>query len=322
MRLSVSAADAGARLDRFLAAALANTSRASIMKYLKEGLGLVNGLPAKPGLTLRGGDVVELPGFGERLKEIKRGVARGVPAVPRVRRAPAGITVIYEDDHLLVIDKPSGVVMHPGKGHREEGLDRILARSFGKATRLVHRLDRDTSGVLVAARGHPESARRLTEAFREGDVRKSYLALVTGSPEPARGTIDLPLHDTQLVASKVRVDPAGRRAVTDYETLESWHGYSWLRLNPRTGRKHQIRVHLAAIGHPLAVDRIYGRRRKLKLHDMRPDLELTWKDPMVLARTPLHAESITLRHPGTGQEMTFTAPLPADLAGVLEILRG
>jgi len=321
MRLSVPPGGAGSRLDRFLAGALPAASRASIMKYLKEGRGLVNGLRARPGLSLRAGDVVELPGLQARLAEIRRGVARGVPEVPRVRRAGEGLVVLHEDAHLVVIDKPPGVVMHPGKGHRGEGLDRMLARAFGKATRLVHRLDRDTSGVLVAARGHPQSARRLTEAFREGEVSKTYLALVAGRPERARGTIATPLLDTERVGSKVRADPAGRAAVTEYEVLESWAGYAWLRLRPRTGRKHQVRAHLASIGHPLAVDRVYGRRRMLRLHDLRPDLELSWKDPVVLARTPLHAESIALRHPATGEERTFAAPLPADLEAVLALLR-
>jgi RluA family pseudouridine synthase len=291
------------------------------MKYLKEGLGRINGRRARPGDPVAEGDEIELPGFEARMRAIRRGKAAGIPAVPRVRRAPPGIRVLYEDEHLLVIDKPPGVVMHPGKGHREEGLDRTLAAHFGRATRLVHRLDRDTSGVLVCARGHPDSARRLTEAFREGEVRKVYLALVSGVPKPPRGLLDAPLLDDKRVGARTRVDPSGRSAVTEYETLEAFQAFAWLRLVPRTGRRHQIRVHLAHAGHPLAVDPQYARRRRLRLHELRPDLPVTWKDPVVLARTPLHASELTLRHPATGEEMTFCAPLPEDLASVLDLLR-
>jgi len=322
MRVVVDRQNAGVRLDRFLAASFPRFSRANIMKYLKEGRGRINGRRARAGAALAEGDEIDLPEWDERLQGIRKGRAPGIPPVERVRRGDDGIAVLYEDEHLIAVSKPPGVVMHPGKGHRDEGLDRILAGRFGRATRLVHRLDRDTSGVVVAARGHPRSARRLTEAFREGDVRKVYLALVSGVPAPPRGVVDAPLLDDKSVGARTRVDPSGRPAVTEYEVLESFPGFAWLRVAPRTGRRHQIRVHLAHLGHALAVDRTYARRRKLRLHELRPDLPVTWQDPVVLARTPLHASEIALRHPESGEEMTFRSPLPADLQSVLELLRG
>jgi len=322
LRLRVEADEAGVRLDRWLTARFASLSRALIMKYLKEGKGRLNGTRARPGWQVKAGDLVELPDWEEALARIRGGRAAGVlPAASGPPVPVAGLNVLYEDDELVAVDKPPGLVMHPGKGHEEEGLDRLLRSRFGPSTRLVHRIDRDTSGVVVAARGHPRSARRLAEAFRSGDPDKVYLALVRGNPDPPSGRIEVNLRNTRRAGEAVRVDGSGKTAVTDYETLESFPGYAWMRIRIHTGRRHQIRVHCAHLGHPLAVDPIYGARRKLRLSDLRPDLPLSWKNPLLLARQPLHAFEISLRHPRTGEELTFRAPLPGDLSRVLEVLR-
>jgi 23S rRNA pseudouridine1911/1915/1917 synthase len=318
MTLTVDAG--GERLDRYLAQALPGVSRALVMKYLKEGRARVNGRRARPGLFVAAGDVIELPDFEESAERIRGGRAEGVPEVARVRQ-PMEIPVLHEDEEMIVVNKPPGLVMHPGEGHEEEGLDRILRRRYGSSARLVHRIDRDTSGVVVVARGHPQSAARLTDAFREGDVEKTYLALVRGVPDPAEGVIDAPLLDRREPGERARVGEGGREARTEYRTLESFGLFAWVELRPRTGRRHQLRVHMASIGHPLAVDHVYGGRRQLKLRDLRPDLPATWKNPVVLDRQPLHAAEIRLRHPKTGEEMAFRAPLPEDLAEVLRLLR-
>jgi RluA family pseudouridine synthase len=320
MKLKVQSGGAGARLDVYLAAVLPGATRALVMKYLKEGAARLNGRRARAGLALQEGDEIDLPDVEASLERIRGGRAADQPRVEP--RPPPKVQVLYEDDVMLVVDKPPGLVMHSGSGHEHEGLDLVLREGFGAATRLVHRIDRDTSGVVVAARGHPDSARRLTEAFREGDAEKVYRALVRGAPAPPQGTIDAPLVDTKRENERVRVDPHGRPARTDYATLEAFRGFAWLEVRPRTGRRHQIRAHLAHVGHPLAVDRIYGGCRRLRLLDLRPDLPRSWKDPVVLSRQPLHAARITLRHPRTGEEMTFEAPLPRDLEAALEILRG
>ncbi|MGH7162188.1 MAG: RluA family pseudouridine synthase [Planctomycetota bacterium] len=320
MRLTVGPEGAGQRLDRWLAARFPDFSRALIMKYLKEGKGRHNGRRAKPGAFVAAGDELELPEWEETLRGIRGGEAAGIPDLPRARPRPEGILVLYEDEHMIAIDKPAGVVMHSGKGHAGEGIDLLLRGRFGRATRLVHRLDRDTSGVVVAARGHPDSARRLGEAFVSGDVEKTYFGLVAGLPDPARGAVDAPLVDTKELGSNVRVDARGKPARTEYAVARAFRGFSWLRLRPRTGRRHQIRAHLAHIGHPLAVDHVYGKRTRLRLRDLRPDLPFTWKNPILLARTPLHAAEITLRHPATGEEMTFRAPLAPDLSSILDLL--
>jgi 23S rRNA pseudouridine1911/1915/1917 synthase len=321
MRLTVGPEGAGRRLDRFLAARFPELSRALVMKYLKEGRARLNGAPARPGLFLKRNDEVDLPEFEEAIGRIRGGRPAGMPDLPRPTR-PQEVEVLYEDDYLVVVDKPPGLVMHPGKGHEEEGLDLILREHYGPSTRLVHRIDRDTSGVVVAARGHPEAARRLASAFKEGDIEKAYLGLVRGRPEPPAGRIDEPLLDTREEGSRVHVDPHGKPAETAFETLEDFAtGYAWLRIRPATGRRHQIRAHLAWLGHPLAVDAVYARRKRLRLRDLRPDLEVTWKNPVVLGRQPLHASELTLRHPESGEDVTFRAPVPQDLESVLELLR-
>ena len=322
MRFEIGDDGAGERLDRFLAARFADVSRAAVMKYLKEGHARLNGRRARPGLFVAAGDVLELPGWEDALERIGRGVAEGVPEVRRRPPRPPGIDVLYEDDDMVVVWKPAGRVLHPGKGAEEEGVEQGLRGPFGPSVRLVHRIDRDTSGVVVAARRHPRSAQRLSEAFSERDAEKTYLALGRGAPPEDRFTVDAPLLRPTGEGATVRVDEArGKAAVTEVEVLERFEGYAWLRVRPRTGRRHQIRAHLAHAGYPLAVDHVYARTGRLRLRDLRPDLPRTWQNPVVLARQPLHASVLTLRHPRTGEEMTFQAPLPADLEECLRLLR-
>lgn len=319
MKITVDASGAGARLDVYLARHLPGVTRALVMKYLKEGRARIGGKRARPGLALREGDEVDLPELEESLARIRGGRAADQPRVEP--RPPPQIRVLYEDDAMVVVDKPAGLVMHSGRGHEDEGLDLVLREHFGGATRLVHRIDRDTSGVVVVARGHPQSAARLTEAFREGDAVKTYLALVQGVPEPLTGVIDAPILDRKAPGERPRIAEGGREARTEYETLEAFGRFAWVKLSPKTGRRHQIRVHMAHIGHPLAVDRTHAGRRQLKLKDLRPDLPPTWKNPVVLDRQPLHAAELVLRHPRTGEEMRFVAPVPPDLLEVLRLLR-
>ncbi len=319
MKLTVDAEGEGKRLDRYLAERLEDVSRANVMTYLKEGRARVNGRKTRAGVALAKGDEIDLPDWKGRVGAIRKGSAPGLPEVPRLQKANDDIQVLYEDESMIVVDKPTGLVVHPGKEH-PEGLDTILREHYGPSIRLVHRLDRDTSGVLVVSRGHPENAHRLAEAFKRGDTDKTYYALVKGTPEPARGRIQAKLIDTKTVGSNVKVDPLGKTAITKYEVAQSFGEWSWLHVGLVTGRRHQIRAHMAHIGHPLALDHVYGSARKLRMSDVRPDLPRTWKNPVVLARLPLHAASLTIRHPKTREEMTFEAPLPADLTHLLEIL--
>ncbi|MDH3592078.1 MAG: RluA family pseudouridine synthase [Planctomycetota bacterium] len=321
MRVTVEDKSGGSRLDRYLVLRFPGASRATIMKYLKEGRARLNGRRARPGLHVAAGDDLELPDFEDALDRIRSGTALDLPAEAQRRiEKPGHLPVIYEDEDIVVVDKPAGLVMHPGEGH-DAGLDDLLREHFGPSTRLVHRLDRDTSGVVIAARGHPRSARRLADAFKDGDVEKTYLALVRGIPNPSHGTVDAPLLNTRRPGESVRVDRKGSQAVTGYETVEVFAQHALLRCRPKTGRRHQIRVHLAHLGHPLAVDHVYARQKRLRLSDLRPDLPRTWKNPVVLNRQPLHAESLRLRHPASGEDVTFRAPLAQDIEHALDVLR-
>jgi len=327
MRLTVDKG-AGERLDRYLAGRFPKLSRAVVMKYLKEGKARINGRRARPGLRVQSGDDLELPDWEDAIGRIRRGRAAGIPEVARPAPAPPrDIAVVYEDEEIVVVSKPAGLVMHPGEGHEEEGLDRILREHFGPSTRLVHRLDRDTTGLVVAARGHPESARRLARDFKDGDVSKVYLAIVRGRPAPPEGDWDEPLVVQRRANRPVRVGAReegtgeGLEASTHYRVVEEFAESALVELRPRTGRRHQLRVHLAHHGHPLLVDRTYARVSRLRLRDLRPDLPVTWQNPVILARQPLHAAELTLRHPRTGEEARFAAPLPEDMERTLEVLR-
>jgi 23S rRNA pseudouridine1911/1915/1917 synthase len=232
------------------------------------------------------------------------------------------LDVLYEDADLLVIDKPPGMVVHPAPGARRGTVVNALVHRLGRlegvgaALRpgIVHRLDKDTSGVLVIART-AAALEALARQFRARTLHKRYLALVHGEVRGREGVIDRPIgrdpRERKRMSTRSR---QGRTALTRYTVLERLRGATLLAVAPETGRTHQIRVHLAAVGHPIVGDAVYGGRRR----GMRAD------SAAVLAAVPrqaLHAESLTFAHPANGRTMTVTAPLPADLRRVLETLR-
>jgi 23S rRNA pseudouridine1911/1915/1917 synthase len=218
------------------------------------------------------------------------------------------LRIVWQDEHLLVIDKPAGLVVHPARGHREGTLSQLLAGlvAGGDAERagIVHRLDRDTSGLMVVARGEQAHA-RLQAALRERKVEREYLALVEGVPPARTGTIEAPIGRHPRVRTRMTVDGAGaREARTHFELVERMGEFSLLALRLDTGRTHQIRVHLQAIGHPVCGDPEYGT----------PGL-------LGLARQFLHATRLAFPHPVGGERMESSSPLPADLQAALERAR-
>jgi 23S rRNA pseudouridine1911/1915/1917 synthase len=213
-------------------------------------------------------------------------------------------TIAYQDEHLIVVDKGPGVVVHPGRGHREDTLAQLLAPlvAGGEEERagIVHRLDRDTSGLLVVSRSE-EAHRRLQEALAARLVEREYLALVEGRPPARTGTIEAPIGRDPRVRTRMAVGGAGAREARTHFTLErALSDTSLLRLRLETGRTHQIRVHLQAIGHPLCGDPEYGRPGRLGLE-----------------RQFLHATRLAFEHPITGVRVEVHSPLPADLQGAL-----
>jgi 23S rRNA pseudouridine1911/1915/1917 synthase len=289
MRIDVPAEAAGERLDVFLAAHAG--SRAAAQRLLDGGRVRVDGEEKAKRHALRGGEVVEV-------EEEEAGPAAA--DVPEARFA-----IAWEDEHLLVIDKPAGVVVHPARGHAAGTLAQALeahGAAGGPEGRrgIVHRLDRDTSGLLVVARSEAVHA-QLQAALRARRILREYLALVEGRPNARTGTIEAPLGRDRRVRTRMSTDTAeGRAAVTHFETELVLEGYTLLRVRLETGRTHQIRAHLKAIEHPVAGDPEYGRAGLLGL-----------------PRQFLHAERLAFDHPVTGDRVDVRSPLPADLAAAL-----
>lgn len=208
--------------------------------------------------------------------------------------------LLYEDPHLVVVDKPSGMATHPGPGHHGDTLGNLLTWHYQHQGehhlfRPVTRLDRSTSGLVCVAK-HAHAAERLGRALEAGRFRKVYLAVCEGIPERLRGTVDAPIgrREGSVLAREVR--PDGKRAVTHYEALGGYRGRCLLRITPETGRTHQIRVHMAWLGHPLTGDFLYGT-----------------EVPELIPRAALHAYTLEFEHPITGQRLAFQAPLPEDM---------
>jgi 23S rRNA pseudouridine1911/1915/1917 synthase len=295
-RLHVPDAAAGERLDRFLAALPEIGSRAVAERLLGASGVLVDGRARLKSYKLEGGEELEFE----------------PPAAPTSALEPQAmdLEIPYEDEHLLVVDKPAGLVVHPAPGHSSGTLVHgLLAHDVEGGDEperpgIVHRLDRDTSGLLVVARS-PEAHRRLQEMVKARDVTREYLALVVGRPRSQRGTIEAPIgrdrHDGQRHSLDTDMP---RDAVTHFEVEELVPRHALLRVTLETGRTHQIRVHLAAIDLPVAGDPVYGRPEELGLE-----------------RQFLHAARLAFTHPITGAEIDVSSPLPADLAAALERAR-
>ncbi len=279
---------AGDRLDVFLTPAAG--SRAAAQRLIEAGLVLVDGAVVRKRHAVAAGERVMVRPAPEAEE----------PAVP-----DATYAIAYEDEHLLVIDKPAGVVVHPARRHRAGTLVQALAgRVAGgddpRRPGIVHRLDRDTSGLLVVARTEAAHA-ALKEMLRRRDVAREYLALVEGRPAARAGTIDAPLGRDRRVRTRISTDTdEPREAITHFEVEAIHEGFTLLRVRLETGRTHQIRAHLLAIGHPVAGDPEYGRAGLLGLE-----------------RQFLHAERLAFRHPVTGEAIDVRSPLPDDLSKAL-----
>ncbi len=301
---------AGERLDRFLSRRLPGYTRSAVRRLILDGLVSIDGRPAtKAGVDLRAAARLEVV-LPER------------PSGPGPEPIP--LDVIHEDDELLVLDKPAGIVVHPGHG-RSGGtiVNALLARGTPLARRgapdrpgIVHRLDAGTSGLLVVAKTDL-AYDRLAAAFARREIDKLYLALVWGRPDPERGTVDRAIGRSRADPVKMAVaGRASREALTEYRTLERLTGFSWLAVRPRTGRTHQIRLHLQSIGHPVVGDTRYGGRRWRDVRDARLREALR-----SFERLALHAAELAFDHPATGRRLELRAPLPAALESLLRLLR-
>jgi 23S rRNA pseudouridine1911/1915/1917 synthase len=295
----VPAALAGERVDRAVAL-LTGWSRADVQALLERDAVLVGGRPVAKSRRLAAGDVVDVV---------------DTPASVELPAAEAlDLTIVYADDDVVVVDKPADLVVHPGAGHHTGTLvNGLLARypemaAVGDPARpgIVHRLDRDTSGLLVAART-ARAYDALVSQLRARTVERAYVALVWGMLDAKRGVVDAPIGRSEARRTRMAVRDEGREARTRYEVQEEFASpvCSLLACHLETGRTHQIRVHLAAIKHPVVGDATYGGAR----------------DSVPLRRPFLHAAELSFRHPATGERVSFASALPAELAEVLERLR-
>ena len=295
----------GQRLDQALAALFPDFSRTRLKRWIAAGRVRVDGREPRPRDLVAGGERIELTPL--------------VESQPQVAPEPIALKVVHADEALLVIDKPAGLVVHPGAGNPRATLQNALlhlepALAALPRSGIVHRLDKDTSGLLVVARTAAAHA-RLTRALASHTVEREYQAVVTGVMT-AGGTVDAPLdrHPVDRLRMAVRAD--GRAAVTHYRVLARFRAHTHVRVELETGRTHQIRVHLAHAGFPLVGDPLYGRRLLLP-RGATAELEATLK---AFKRQALHAARLAFEHPHSGQAVSFTAPLPADFAALIAAL--
>lgn len=289
----------GLRLDQFVASAVSSLSRTEVQRLIKAGEILVDGKPQKSSYRLTAGEAitVHLP----------------VPQDRTVLAEDIPLDVLYEDFDLVAINKPAGMVVHPAHGSESGTLVNAALARWPEMRRVtgeeragvVHRLDKDTSGVIVMAKSSA-ALKALQAQFKARTTKKRYLALVEGVPPSSRGVIEAPIARDPRQRKRMAVVPKGRPAITRYELLEDFGSHSLVDIDLLTGRTHQVRVHFAWLGHPVAGDRIYGYRK--------PTIPLA-------DRIFLHAAALEVDSPSTGQRLHFEASLPPELAAILDELR-
>ena len=323
--LLVAEADAGERLDKLIAAHISALSRARVQGLMREGQVRLGGaVVSEPGRRVKAGDAIEIA------------IPPAEPAEPAAEDIP--LTIVYEDDEVIVIDKPAGLTVHPAPGHPTGTLVNALIAHCGASLSgiggvrrpgIVHRLDKDTTGLMVVAktdRAHQSLAAQFASHGADGRLERGYRAFVWGGPERSRGVIDAPLGRSTHNRTKMAVVPeaAGRRAVTHFELLASYGlagdgpVASQMALTLETGRTHQVRVHLAHIGLPILGDDTYGAGFKSRAKLLGPQGQ---EALAALARQALHAAVLAFEHPVRRKKLRFTSELPADMARLERCLR-
>ncbi|QQS39906.1 MAG: RluA family pseudouridine synthase [Acidobacteriota bacterium] len=302
----------GVRFDVFLSSKFEDRSRSSLKKLIDEGAAMVDGGHVKSSYKLRAGEKVS--------------VEIGASDDDRFEPENIPLDIVFEDEYLAVINKPAGMVVHPGAGVSGGTLANAVAYHFGLSAEstdqkknnrvgIVHRLDRETSGLIVVAKNEITQD-RLSEQFASRKVSKSYVALVHGFVRRLNGKIDAPIARARKNRVKMAVDKNGRNALTFYKVRQRFERFTLLDLDIRTGRTHQIRVHTAYIKHPVVGDTVYNEGRDNTIPD--PQVKKAVRE---LGRFFLHSEKLEITHPVTKERMSFEAPLPEELVGLLTMIR-
>jgi 23S rRNA pseudouridine1911/1915/1917 synthase len=308
LTFTVKEPDAGSRVDAFLASQIAGWSRARLQRLIEDEDVLVNGQIIKSSYKLRANDELEVE----------------LAAAPPTLFVPEDIplAIVYEDSELIVVNKPAGLVVHPAAGMKSGTLANALAYHFEQLSQLggtirpgiVHRLDKDTSGLLVVAKTE-EAHEQLAEQFRVREVFKSYVALVHGIVTPHDGSIDQPIARDSRNRIRMAVVRGGRTALSLFHVRRRFERFTLLDVEIKTGRTHQIRVHLTWLKHPVVGDEVYGGGRDNSVQD--PQLRAEIRK---VGRQFLHAAQLGFRHPRTGQSMKFSSPLPEELDRLLRLI--
>jgi 23S rRNA pseudouridine1911/1915/1917 synthase len=305
------------RLDQYLVSLFSDFSRSVVQRVIDAGGVLVNGKPAKASYRVRHGDHIR--------------IEKPAPTHPTPVPEDIPLEVLYEDEFLAAVNKPADMVVHPAKGHWSGTLVNALRFHFGQLSEangdyragIVHRLDRDTSGVILIAK-EERTHRDLSALFEQRKIFKEYVALTAGvldrDSDYIEGRIAHHPHDRVKMTVSDDEDDDGKEAVSYYEVIERFRGYSFCRIQPRTGRTHQIRVHLASIGCPVLADKIYSGRDRLHLSDLAAEMDGE-RDELLLSRQALHAYRLRLRHPRRGTILELEAPLPPEIQKALAALR-
>jgi len=321
--VTVAGDEGSARLDRVLAVRLADLSRSRLKALILAGQVTVKSLPVRdPAYHVTTGDTITI--------DVPEAVA------PEPKGEDIALDIVYEDDDIIVIDKPSGLVVHPAAGHETGTLVNALIAHCGTSLSgiggvrrpgIVHRLDKDTTGLLVAAkndRAHQSLTAQFADHGRTGAMRRGYMAFAWDAPGRQRGTIDAPIDRHPFAREKMAVRDSGREAITHWEIQEAFNGRdgkpvaALLACQLETGRTHQIRVHLAHIGHPLMGDSVYGSHFKTKASHLGPKSQAALAG---LRRQALHAYLLALEHPKTGEVLQWERALPEDLLLLQKALR-
>ena len=341
LRVIVEARAHGWRVDHYLSRLFPNYSRALFQRALEQKSVVLNGLAVKASRRLRVNDVLDVR----------------LPELPDSSLPPEDIPldIVFEDEHLVIINKPANMITHPGKGHYRGTLAGALQFHFNQLSNvagqlrpgIVHRLDKDTSGVIVIAKNNQVHC-RLSEQFEQRTTVKEYRAIVWGEVAQDRGVIDTHVRINPKVREKMQVCEAegnARQAVTHFEVAERFRGFTFMRLMPKTGRTHQLRLHMSHIGHPIVSDELYGGGKCVRVADVDGSLAQAERetllsrkaesaakksgfdsvvdtfDDVLIRRQALHAFRLSFRHPETGIPMTFEAPWPQDFEATLAALR-
>ncbi|HUO82435.1 MAG TPA: RluA family pseudouridine synthase [Gammaproteobacteria bacterium] len=302
--VQIGRADEGQRIDNFLLRELKDIPRSRVYRILRKGEVRINGGRVRPEYRLQAGDALRLPPLRRVLRSTSTGAAQGTGLLLEAR-------ILFEDQRLLVLDKPAGMAVHGGSGLSHGVIEALRAARGDRAElELVHRLDKDTSGCLMLAKRR-SLLRELHARLREGAIDKRYLTLLAGDWQRGRTIVDAPLVTRERRGGErtARVDPAGRRAVSEFRPLQSFRGATLMEVALATGRTHQIRVHAAHAGHPVAGDRRYG--------DTAFNAHMRERG---LRRMFLHAHSLAFDYPGSGVPFHVSAPLDDELRRVLDTL--